>query len=144
MAQLKKNTKTFSVQAVLSITTDYLFASVDDLYAILNFITGDSLFTHVLPRAARFSKPFILAQYPALEDITNESIQASKEAIGWERTYEKVVAIVTKSMGAELEIEAAPEGVWNQKDPIEELIEMRGGTDGIIVVNPKSEGATNG
>lgn len=127
--------KKFSIQAALSITTDRLFTrNIGDVYEILNFITGDNLMTHQLPRAAEFAKPFILAAYPILEDFTPESLTASIEAKGWDNTYNGVIASLSKEIGFEITLEPAPEGVWNQKNPIEELIEMRGGTDGIIII----------
>lgn len=122
--------KEFSIEAALTVTTDRMFLKdIGDLYEILNYITGDSLFTHQLPRGARFAKPFILAACPILEDVTPEFVSASIEEIGWDKTCDKIFAMLPKSIS----LEPAPEGVWNQKNPIEELIEMRGGTDGIIV-----------
>lgn len=68
------NTKPFSLRAILSVTTERLLTKpkgerdngIGDLYEILNHITGDNLFTHVLPRAGRFAKPLIYGQHPEL------------------------------------------------------------------------------
>ncbi len=128
--------KAFSIQAALSVTTDRMFCKdVGDLYEILNYITGENLMTHQLPRAARFAKPFILAQHPALADFTPESISASIETNGWDNAYGEIMRHASNAVGGmTIELEPAPEGVSAHKDPIEELIEMRGSADGIMVI----------
>src|SRR4051812_25242756 len=63
--------RTFDLGTVLSVTTGRLVApnGMDDLYDILNFLTGDNLFTHVLPRANRWAAPLLLAQFPRLANV---------------------------------------------------------------------------
>ena len=39
---------------------------MDGSYEILNFLTGDSLYTHQLPRAVRQCEPWLRAQFPTL------------------------------------------------------------------------------
>ncbi|HEY2497322.1 MAG TPA: hypothetical protein VGK24_09655 [Candidatus Angelobacter sp.] len=60
--------KKFHISDVLSVTTGRLVSSrhMDGIYKILNFLTGDSLFTHQLPRAMRECEPWLRAQYPYL------------------------------------------------------------------------------
>lgn len=60
-------TKTFPLAQILSITTGRLMCDMGGVYEILNHITGDNLYTHVLPRAARFARPFIAEAFPELE-----------------------------------------------------------------------------
>ena len=45
----------FHIGDILSVTTGRLVSPrrMDGVYDILNFMTGDNLFTHQLPRAAR-------------------------------------------------------------------------------------------
>ena len=59
----------FNLGAVLSITTERLLCSIDDLYSILHHMTGDSLFTHQLPRAGKTCKKPLLAQFPQLAGV---------------------------------------------------------------------------
>lgn len=40
---------------------------MDDVYKILNHVTGDNLFTHALPRASRFAGPKIEELFPVLK-----------------------------------------------------------------------------
>lgn len=56
----------FPVADVLTITTGRLCSEMGRVYEILNFMTGDSLFTHQLPRAMEECGPWIAAQYPEL------------------------------------------------------------------------------
>lgn len=60
--------KTFHISDVLSITTGRLVSSrhMVGIYDILNFLTGDSLFTHQLPRAMRECEPWLRILFPAL------------------------------------------------------------------------------
>lgn len=60
--------KTFHISDVLSITTGRLVSSrhIDGVYDILNFMTGDNLFTHQLPRASRECEPWLRTQFPQL------------------------------------------------------------------------------
>ena len=63
--------KKFHLGDILSITTSHLVSptSMDGVYGILNFMTGDDLFTHALPRACRVSRPYLLAEYEWLTEI---------------------------------------------------------------------------
>lgn len=119
--------QSFKLGTVLSITTGFLLCEVEQLYKILDFLTGQSLYTHQLPRAADFGKPHILSLYPELEGIEVPEIRTEQE-----------VDIYIQSMlekGFKEEYELSPMTDFVQKGPLEELIEMRGSTDGIIVAN---------
>lgn len=60
--------KKFHISDVLSVTTGRLVSSrhMDGIYEILNFLTGDKLFTHQLPRAMRECEPWLKTQFPQL------------------------------------------------------------------------------
>lgn len=60
--------KMFHISDVLSVTTGRLVSSrhMDGIYDILNFLTGDNLFTHQLPRAMRECEPWLRSQFPGL------------------------------------------------------------------------------
>lgn len=65
------NTREFHLGDILSITTGRLVSlrHMDGVYEILNFLTGDNLFTHQLPRAYREMRPRLLAQHPDLAEV---------------------------------------------------------------------------
>ena len=74
-------TKDFHIGDILSITSGILLSPdhIGGVYNILNWMTGDSLFTHQLPRVARECEPFLLAQHPDLA-IEIPKISGEEEA----------------------------------------------------------------
>jgi hypothetical protein len=87
--------RSFALGDVLSITTGCLVSRdpIDGVYRILNFMTGDDLFTHQLPRASEECRPHLLAQHPDLAEIeVPKWDNATKDEVyGWldgiEATY---------------------------------------------------------
>jgi hypothetical protein len=65
------NTKTFHLGDILAITTGRLVSPrhMDGVYDILNWMTGDNLFTHQLPRANDECEGPLLAQHPDLAGV---------------------------------------------------------------------------
>lgn len=64
-------TKRFHLGDVLTVTTGCLVSRdhVGGIYNILNWMTGDNLFTHQLPRAMDECQPHLKAQHPDLADV---------------------------------------------------------------------------
>jgi hypothetical protein len=66
--------KVFHIGDILSVTTERLVSErhMAGVYDVLNFLTGDSLYTHQLPRANEEVADWVRAQYPQLfpEDPT--------------------------------------------------------------------------
>lgn len=64
-------TKAFHLGDILSITTGRLVSPrhMDGVYDILNWMTGDNLFTHQLPRACGECEGPLRAQHPDLTDV---------------------------------------------------------------------------
>jgi hypothetical protein len=123
----------FHLGDILSITTGRLVSNdgIDGVYKILNFMTGDNLFTHQLPRAATACKPFLLKQFPLLEDVETKYLKGiePKAVPIW---LEKQVALY----GDFFEASPLPPGGYQGKDPIQEAVEMMG-ADRVIEINPK-------
>lgn len=122
-------TKRFHLGDVLSITTECLVTNrhMDAIYDILNFMTGDNLFTHQLPRAARECKPALLAQFPELAGIIFDLKEPTKESVAaW-------LAAQVAIHGEYRDVEALTSG-HVRIHPLEELRGQRGGDDGIIIV----------
>jgi hypothetical protein len=61
----------FHLGDILSVTTGYLVSPrhMDGIYDVLNWMTGDNLFTHQLPRASDECQPHLLAQHPDLASV---------------------------------------------------------------------------
>jgi hypothetical protein len=64
-------TRDFHIGDVLSITTGMLVSPshMRGIYQILNWMTGDNLYTHQLPRAADECQKPLLEQHPDLADV---------------------------------------------------------------------------
>lgn len=72
-------TKDFPLGHILSITTGILVCEgedhpIDGVYKILNFMTGDSNFTHQIPRLSEEARPVLLRQHPQLAEVSSEGI----------------------------------------------------------------------
>ena len=116
----------FNIGTVLSISHDRLLTNMDNVYKILNYMLDDSLFTHQLPRAARFCQKFVIAEHPQLEEWNDFDKQVNTD--NWREFVKKAETM----FGKELEISKVPGGVWTYKEPVEELAEMVG-KDKIII-----------
>jgi hypothetical protein len=110
----------FDIGTILSISHDHLLTDIGSVYKILNFMLDENLFTHQLPRAGKFCRPFVLQQYPQLEDWNILDKQVNKD--NWKEMVEKA----KQMFGSELDIEKLPSGVFNHKNPTEELADMVG------------------
>jgi len=85
--------KQYHISTILCITTGRLVAHtklgyqypIYAVYDILDYMSGESLYTHALPRVADEAKPVILALYPQLAEVvcpgfdvlpTNQNVQS--------------------------------------------------------------------
>lgn len=68
-------TKDFHIGDILSVTTGRLVSPrhIDGVYDILNWMTGESLFTHQLPRVSHEAAPILLAAHPELAGAQQEA-----------------------------------------------------------------------
>ena len=117
--------KTFDLGTVLSVTTERMLATCSQLYKILNWMTGDDIFTHQLPRVALECAPFILKQHPVLNEV-----ETPDECDDWEAW----LAVQRKKYGDEFAIKPLPKGAHEFKDPITELQEIAPGKPIIPVI----------
>lgn len=111
--------KQFHITEVISITTGKMVATsqIDAIYDVLEFMCGEPIQTHQIPRAIRECAPYLLKQFPMLQGEQAESVtQANlKEwALAMEQKYGKTLAV-----------EPLPAGVHLQIDPITELENMK-------------------
>jgi hypothetical protein len=113
--------RNFHISDVLSCTTEILVSTrhIEGVYDILNFVTGQNLFTHQLPRANEWVKPLLAKQFPDLakelvpEDLTDDVVRTE-----WIRGLSDIY-------GEYLDVESV-EG-FEAKNPIQELIDMKSG-----------------
>lgn len=127
----------FPLSVVLSATTGRLLCSIDQVYKILNQVTGDNLFTHVLPRAFKFASPLIKQQYPelakadhALLDLDHllGSMQHNTACVTWLERLRR------DGLAESYDI-ASHADAWISMDPVLEAEQMMG-KDRVVVIHP--------
>lgn len=120
--------KMFKLGEVLSVAGNSLMCEMSGVYRILNYMTGDNLFTHQLPRAVKECKPYILKQHPGLKKYVDE-LDPTVTTKNWKKVLSKCYDIY----GLVLSVEPIPMDDHTKKEPIQELIDMVG-KDKVIIV----------
>lgn len=110
--------KSFSIGTILSITHQSLLTEMGEVYAILNFMLDENLFTHSLPRAGKVCAPILLSQHPQLSkwDEFSKDVDTNN--------WQEKLALAKSMFGESLEVEKAPDGAYIGKNPIEELADI--------------------
>lgn len=122
-------TATFPIEDVLSVTTGRrLCKKMSGLYAILNHLTGDSLFAHQLPRAIKICAPQIIFQHPDLADVDASHVTKHNWGV--------FVDEMRRRFGDVLPL--APITNWEPRDPLQEAADMVGGKRVIVAVMPEA------
>lgn len=120
------DTKSFDLGTVLTVTAGRLLTDIDNLYNILGFMTGESLFAHQLPRASVACKEPLLEKFPKLAEITvpekSDTFDTAKKIMAWLDTQ-------TVTYGNTFDV--TPLENFEHKNPLTELTEM---TDKPVVV----------
>ncbi|MGI9503990.1 MAG: hypothetical protein ACR2RE_13155 [Geminicoccaceae bacterium] len=98
------------------------------IYELLNYMTGDNLFTHQLPRAGKSCLPHILSQHPELRDVTDYICEQCEQG-----NIDSVRSEMVQRFGETLNIAPISDGSYEGIDPVVELSQMRGGSDSTIV-----------
>lgn len=124
------DTRDFPIGDILSVTTGFVVSTsgkhpIDGVYAILNHMTGDSLMTHQLPRAAKAARPALLRQHPKLAGVDASGLDAG--------TVPQWVADQEARFGATLPVAPLAAAEWERRDPVAEAVEMFG-ADRVAVV----------
>jgi hypothetical protein len=110
-------TKTYDLGTVLTVITGRLLTGMDNLYDILNFMTGDELFTHQLPRACEVCMPGLVEQFPDLA-----SVQVPEFTGDGKTAVQNFVQELGGIYGDSFQV--APVAGWEHKNPLTELAEM--------------------
>lgn len=113
-------TRDFDLGDILSITTGLLVSPrhIGGVYDILNWMTGENLYTHQLGRAAEAAKPVLLERYPKLADVWIPREIGADGWMGWLDGQKKLY-------GHTLPVPKIPEGKYRPMGPIEEAQAIR-------------------
>lgn len=122
-------TKEFPTRDVLSVITGRLMGEIGGVYLVLNWMTGESVYTHQLPRISREAKPVILSLHPALVPTIAEAEQVTQENYAtwrdtWEARYGLTITVPKLTIAEHERI-----------DPLSELAE-KVSPDKIVAVAP--------
>ena len=109
--------KKFSTAQVVTASTGrMLLLEIGDLYKILNYMTGDDCYTHTLVRASKVCKPWFIKQFPWIDELKPNEVNVDN----WKEWLDEIET----EYGKTLMVEPLPEGIWESKNPIDELDEM--------------------
>ncbi len=131
--------KSFPIAKILNFADGRLLTSIDDVYEFANFMTGDNLFTHQLPRAFRAIEPVLKKQLSFLaspEFATDQQWLTDALARGSDARTTINLWLVNMSAKYGAEHLVSPLAEWMQQDPVSELVQMRESRDGIVIVTP--------
>jgi hypothetical protein len=79
-------TKDFHIGDILSVTTGRLVSPrhIGGVYDILNWMTGENLMTHQLPRVSEECEPFLKAQHPDLSEVVvPDGVNSEESLLFW-------------------------------------------------------------
>jgi hypothetical protein len=132
-------TRAFHLGDILTITTGRLVSPrhIGGVYDILDWMTGDSLFTHQLPRAMDECQGPLLAQHPDLAAIEPPEDFGGKEGV------DRWLAAQVALYGETREVAPLAGGEHFRIDPITELRQMRPDAEIVAVVVPDGSEVTS-
>lgn len=110
-------TKTFPTAVVLSTVTGRLICDIGGIYEVLNWMTGESVYTHQLPRIGREAELVILAAHPHLREAVDEANQVTPE--NWQEWRDLWI----ERYGAEIAVPKMTAAEHERIDPMSELAE---------------------
>lgn len=107
----------FHLGDILSVTTGRLVSPrhMDGVYDILNHMTGESLFTHQLPRVSEEAAPVLLRQHPQLAEVTGDGVTADNWR-GW-------LADLVARFGETLPVQPMTADEHEYREPLSKLAE---------------------
>jgi hypothetical protein len=127
------DTRHFDLSDILTITTGRLVSTrhIDGVYDILNHMTGESLFTHQLPRACDSCAPALLAQHPQLHAL---EVPAFDNTDTVEADIAVWLAEQRQQFGTTLSVAVLRSGDYTAMHPLRELGRMAGPEKTITVI----------
>lgn len=131
-----KEWKNFHIGQVLTVTTGFMVSpnGIAGVYEILDWMTGDNLFTHQLPRASNICEPILKGLYPEIASVKIPDTSEVPDSLIPEFWMDWLNKQADK-FGEQI---AVPKLLtYTPIDPLEELIQMRPNAE-IILFDPES------
>jgi hypothetical protein len=128
--------RAFDLGTILTVTTGCLLSpkGMTGVYEILNWMTGDNLFTHQLPRASRECEQPLLDQHPDLAAI---EIPAWPESVD-RATVEAWLAEQVARFGATRDVAPLAADDHTRIDPVTEMQQLKPGGFVVGIVPPEA------
>jgi hypothetical protein len=124
---MSAETKGFPTADVLSTITGRLMGQIGGVYEVLNWMTGESVYTHQTPRIGREARPVIVAAHPQFQQAVDEAAQVTPE------NYREWLATWLDRYGPEIAVPKLTPDQHESIDPLSELAE-KVHPDRIVVV----------
>ena len=129
MADKTQTTQTFPLADVLGTITGRLLGKIDGIYQVSQFMAGEPVWMHQLPRVGKEICPVVLRQHPQLAPVMVEV-----EAVNPDNWQDMLAGWVAR-FGETLALSPMTADDHQRIDPISELAEMIH-PDRIIAVQP--------
>ena len=138
--------KRFPLRVVLTVSTGRLLTKptdfgngIKDVYDILNWMTRDDLYTHQIPRAMGECRPWLLRWFPELSKVDAldmECLDRMRKETGDVDGCEAWLVDVARNrdLATHYAVPRIPQDDHDRIDPYDELVQMRGTDEGIIIV----------
>ena len=114
---LAAESKAFPISDALSAATGILVSEngIGGVYEVLGWMTGESVYTHQIPRISREAAPVILAAHPQLAEAYEEAKRVNRE------NWREWLAIWKSRYGETLEVPKFTTAQHEYIDPISEI-----------------------
>jgi hypothetical protein len=99
-----QTTKAFPTADVIGAITGVLLAKIDGIYEVSQFMCGEPVWTHQLPRVGREIQPVVLRQHPHLAPLIEEAKEVNpdnyqEKLAGWVDRFGDTITL--SPMGAD-------------------------------------------
>lgn len=121
----------FRTAAVLSAVTPILLCPMGELYELLSFLVGRSVFTHEIPAAMRLASPSITAEHPELIGLDLSHVTPEN--------WSTELALLEARFGVALALHPVGWNTLAEKSPIDTAVELFGKDRVIAVESPAEE-----
>ena len=119
----------FTTGETISAGTGKLCCPMEGVYRILNFLTGDNLYTHQLPRAFHACEAWVQQQHPWLSQLDTTACTPT--------TWRQFLADAEERFGKEHELQPLSAGQYESTDPVLEALEMFPAKDVTVVITDR-------
>lgn len=138
---MSTTTTHFDLGVILTLTTHHLLGEFSEVHKALERLTGESVWTHQIPRVMREVEPHLRHCFPQFyEEELVQRVKTFCESLGDQAPEIRNASIIvfvgqlSQTYGNDFELPPMPGDDYTSRDPVEELNEMVG-PERVIVVS---------